>query len=587
MVKRGATRRGCRYAPLCEVIVARWLFLVLACVSGCDKAAEPAEDTGAATAGTGGDSGDVTAEDTGTEDTEDTDAPGGDTSDTDTGPADTGGGYAPGWYLDCEGGADGADGRSPDTALGSLAVVNALTLGPGDALWIKRGTACVGQLAPKGSGNAAAPITVGAYGDGALPVIDAVGELAALTLADQSHWNISQLALTGSGPHGVYITSAYGTAAGLTLSDLQVHDVYTGDGISGKATGLVVLTTVGTPGRFEDVLIDGVSAWSTDQWAGIFIYGAEYGSGTDKSANVVVRNSTVHDVQGDGIALFGARDSVIETSLTYNTGLQTVETVGTPNAIWTWSCDRCTVQYNEGYASYSPGVDGGIYDIDWATNDNVVQYNYGHDAQAYCVSIFGAEGRTTTNAVVRYNVCADNGQSSPDAGDVFLATWSGGDIDGVQIYNNTFSWMTGTSWHVVRDEAEYVGGNPRFFRNNLIVTDSDWMVSSGGLVDFDHNLWWSSSPDPVWFEITGGRWYEGVAGWQGAGRGDGSLWADPLLAGAAGADGLKLTAGSPAGDAGAVITGAGGCDFWGGEVGASPDIGAHELGASAGAACGP
>lgn len=487
------------------------------------------------------------------------------------------------WYLDCGSGDDANDGRGPETPLGSLAAINALVLQPGDAVYLARGSTCVGALRPQGTATAAEPITIGAYGDGARPHIVAKGHDAALRLVDQGGFEVEDLELSGSAPHGVYVLSTKGTIEHLRFSDLHIHDVYAG-AMTSKLTGLFVATVLGT-GRYSDMAIDGIEAHDTDQWAGIIVYGAQYGTSVDKSDTVLVANSTVHDVYGDGIVLYGARDAVIETSVVWRVGLEPTQTVGTPNGIWTWYCDRCVVQHNEGYEIRSPGVDGGVFDIDWATTDNVVQYNYGHDAQAYCVSVFGAEGHTTVNAVVRGNLCVDNGTIEPQHGAIYLMTWSGGAIDGVRIHDNTIVHRTGTSWPVLKEGATtYTGSRERFFRNNIIVTDSDWMVvMAQGSMALDHNLW-STTADNAWFNI-GASWLDGVKALSRQGLGRGSIQSDPLFAGGSSVDAWQLSPSSPAIDAGvavddsAIISGSQ-CDFWGAAVGDTPDIGAHEHGAT-------
>jgi hypothetical protein len=211
-----------------------------------------------------------------------------------------------------------------------------------------------------------------------------------------------------------------------------VHDV--GGAAKKKASGLVVLD-----GTLEDVLIDGVTAFQTAQWAGIYVSGSAAGRARD----VIVRNSIVHDVDGDGIVLLRAENGRIEKSAAWRTGLQERETIGTPNAIWTWTCRNCIVENTEGFWIDSPGVDGGVYDIDWGNEYNVVQHNYAHDAQGYCAAIFGAGKLVTTNSAIRENVCVNNGRSPKLArrqGDIYTSTWGGGSLDGIRIEHNTLVW---------------------------------------------------------------------------------------------------------------------------------------------------
>ena len=111
----------------------------------------------------------------------------------------------------------------------------------------------------------------------------------------------------------------------------------------------------------------------------------------------------------------------------WDTGLQYTETIGTPNSIWEWMCEECVVQFNEGFFSDSPGVDGGVFDIDYGNIKNTVQYNFGHDSQGYCVSAFGVDGGSSdsVDSVIRGNLCIENGRSPREAerqGAMFFST---------------------------------------------------------------------------------------------------------------------------------------------------------------------
>jgi hypothetical protein len=196
---------------------------------------------------------------------------------------------------------------------------------------------------------------------------------------------------------------------------------------------------------FEDVVIDGVVAAHTNQWAGILVGGGPFYVPPDAPLNrhVIVRNSSVEDVYGDGIVLFRDADGLIENSSASQTGMQSTQTVGTPNAIWTWTCTDCIVRDNEAFLTDSPGVDGGAYDIDWSNTRNTVERNYAHDTQGYCIAVFAA-AYVTSESVVRDNLCIANGLSPRLAalqGAVYLSTWNGGVIHGLRIEHNTIVWQ--------------------------------------------------------------------------------------------------------------------------------------------------
>jgi hypothetical protein len=487
--------------------------------------------------------------------------------------------HAADYYVDCRAGSDDADGLSAATAWQTVAKVSATTFSPGDAILFKRGTRCAGTLWPKGSGEPGQPIRLGSYGTGPLPVIDAGSGRAAIALFNQQHWDVETIEAVGGTPYGIHISGDEGVLRHLHIRNVVVRDV--GGEPKTKASGLIVVAAGGGDQTFEDVVIDGVTAHHTTQWAGIIVKGSAKGDGSVRARNVTIRNSIVHDVHGDGIVLFQVEDGLIEKSAAWRTGLQPRETIGTPNGIWTWRCRRCTVQWTEGFFIDSPGVDGGVYDIDWGCDDNVVQYNFGHDAMGYCASVFGAGGETTTNSVIRYNVCAANGRSPKLAlrqGDLYISTWEGGALDGVRIHNNTFYWSPPIDAPVLQMEpGHFAGSRPNVFENNLVYSRVPSMIRSNGRLRFDHNLYWyTGAGEPQW--DYGGREWRGFTAYrQGSGQDAAGVFADPNLSAT-----LRLGGGSPAIDAGAIVAGAA-SDAFGTMVpqGKSPDIGAIEHQATA------
>lgn len=401
------------------------------------------------------------------------------------------------YYVDCQSGGDAAAGTTAEAAWRTTARVSATTFAPGDAVLFHRGTRCSGMLWPKGSGEAGRPIRIGSYGEGARPVIDGTGAPAALKLFNQQGWEIEDVETTGGDPYGIYIGADAGRLSHFRLRNAVVHHV-TGE-VKEKASGLVVVRAEGAA-TLEDVVIDGVVAHYTTHWAGILVQGA---SRENRARGVTIRNSIVHDVYGDGIVLFQVEDGLIERSAAWFTGLQPTQTIGTPNGIWTWRCRRCTVQYTEGFFIDSPGVDAGVYDIDWGCDDNVIQHNYGHDAQGYCASVFGAEREVTTNSVVRHNVCVNNGRSPRLArrqGDLFISTWDGGALDGVRVHNNTFYWNPPIDAPVLQmDHAAFTGTRENRFFDNVVVSQVPSMIHSNERLRFEGNVYsYPGAETPTW-----------------------------------------------------------------------------------------
>lgn len=389
------------------------------------------------------------------------------------------------FYVDCTSGSDASTGVSEVTGWRTLERVSSTEFSPGDNILLKRGTRCTGQLSPKGSGDEGHPIRLGAFGTGPLPVVDAASAESAIKLFNQHDWIVETIHTIGGSPYGIFVSGNQGELPRITLRNLVVHGV-TGEPKT-KKSGLVSVTTSG-PAHMSDVLIDGVTAYDSTQWAGIIVSGA---SRENRIRNVTVRNSIVHDLYGDGIVLFSVEDGLIEKSAAWRTGLQPVEKIGTPNAIWTWTCRRCTVRQTEGFFIDSPGVDGGVYDIDWGNDDNVVEDNYAHDSQGYCAAVFGSGKQTTTNSIIRNNLCVDNGRSPKLArrqGDLYISTWEGGLLDGVRIENNTFYWNPPIDTPAIQmDQADFTGNRTNVMRGNTIYTGVSSAVHLSNAINQDAN----------------------------------------------------------------------------------------------------
>ena len=396
-------------------------------------------------------------------------------------------------YLDCNGGSDTADSLTPRTAWRTVAKAGSITFQPGESLLLKRGSRCEGMLWPKGSGNENASIHLGAYGQGALPIIVGGPESAGLRLSNQQYWEIENLEVVGGSPYGIHIGGSVPQMRHFRIKNVVVHDV-TGTPLT-KDSGLVVIAPDNNAkSRIDDVILDGVTAYGTSEWAGIIVNGASFDSsdGQSHGNHIEIRNSTIHDVAGDGILLARVADGVLEHNVAWYTGMQERETIGTPNAIWEWRCKDCRVEYNEAYFTDSPGVDGGAFDIDYGDENNLLDHNFGHDSQGYCISVFGAEGSSgdSVHSEIRQNTCIHNGRSprlSKRQGAIFLYTWNGGKLDGVEIADNTVVWDAPVRVPAFQSTAEFAGDLPNRFHDNTVISASRVFASSKANIRFSRN----------------------------------------------------------------------------------------------------
>jgi len=418
------------------------------------------------------------------------------------------------YYVNCAAATNGNGSQA--RPWNNLGTVDSATFSPGDSLLFARGTTCAGSFVFSSSGTSASRITIGAYGTGALPVIDGTGQNRAVKLLDTSYVTMQDLEVTNSKVWGVLVTTDHDApAVGLTLQNLVVHHVTGGDytAMSAKWTGLVVFApgmvvepdmTKGSgvydrKSYFSNVLVDNVQAYETTLWAGIFVWGVQIDQDFQwardcvntaiQSRNITIQNSTVHDTYGDGITQYCSQNGTLQNNVVYRSGMQPPpESIGTPVGLWWWSSENMLGQLNESYDNHSPTVDGGGFDIDYGSTNSTMQYNYGHENSTYCMSIFGYRGATTTS-VYRYNICAGDGTvhtyqkynsrkntwttvTMPGDSEIYVCTWGGGKLVNTWIYNNTY-YVNGTGQSAGLISVCPGGGDAEsgaIFRNNLVTS---------------------------------------------------------------------------------------------------------------------
>jgi polysaccharidase protein len=152
------------------------------------------------------------------------------------------------FYVDSRSGSDSNNGTSSSSAFASLAKVNGLGLQPGDVVLFARGSSYNGTLDVK-SGASGAPVSYGAYGSGADPIIS-------------------------SNSDGIRI----GNDHDVTIRDLQLRNVK-GPGISANGAANIVVDHV-----TFDTVGSGSNGAAVDFWHG---------------RNITVSNSTVAKGNGD------------------------------------------------------------------------------------------------------------------------------------------------------------------------------------------------------------------------------------------------------------------------------------------------
>ncbi|MDP9904669.1 right-handed parallel beta-helix repeat-containing protein [Arthrobacter bambusae] len=138
------------------------------------------------------------------------------------------------YFIDANGGEDSNSGTSPTRPWKTLARASIVTLEPGDAVLLARGSTWKGQtLQPMGSGTPESPIRIGAYGAGTRPhIAPGIGvKTYAIHLVDDDGYRITDLELSDT--YGGIVAYSRGTYEHryLWIENVFFHD------ITGKDTG--------------------------------------------------------------------------------------------------------------------------------------------------------------------------------------------------------------------------------------------------------------------------------------------------------------------------------------------------------------
>ena len=397
------------------------------------------------------------------------------------------------YYVDSVNGADSNPGTSESGAWKTLTKVNAVVFNPGDRILFKSGSSWTGQLWPKGSGTAAAPIVIDKFGGEANPHINGAGLAEdTLLLKNQQYWEVQNLEITnrGNSPakrRGVHVVADnFGEMHHIYLRSLTVHDVNGVD--SEKVNGGIHYSAIGdtTPSRFVDLRIENNRLYHVDR-SGIFGWSTHWTrSKWYPSLGVVVRGNAVDDVGGDGIVVVATDGALIEHNVVSHANQRSD---GYNDGIWPWSADNTIVQFNEVYDTRGQR-DGLGLDSDWNSRNTIIQYNYSHDNEGGFLLICN-EGRQlpadsvgNVGTIVRYNISQnDHHRGINISGPVVNAT----------IYNNTIYVGTNDSVSLLL-YADWNGwSDGMHFYNNIFFVQ--------GAADFSHAI--SHAEDGVYTTAPG------------------------------------------------------------------------------------
>jgi len=512
-------------------------------------------------------------------------------------PADACNGATSGaYYLDSAAGSDSNDGMSPATAWKSLTKINGVTFQPGNKICLKAGGSWTGQLAPKGSGTSAAPIVVDQYGSGAKPLLNAgSADADTVYLLNQQYWEINDLEVTNKKTSvGDYRGISINGQNGGTLNHIYIRNCFVHD-VTGAVLWIGGSTADNAPG------ITFQSGWDASKRTGGIVFDVQAGTGTPvktKFNDLLVEDNVVQDCsfggiifkQLDGSVHWGTRSSATSTSWTPHTNVvvrgnylsqlntsfgcnaiymtnvqgglieENVTNGAGTSAIELYYTDSITVQHNETFGTKvkAGGADSNGMDTDNSTTKTVIQYNYFHDngdGILLCQFNFG-------DSVVRYNIIQNNSRYQ-----IYLHSDAAASS---AIYNNTV-YNNKTNSGVAYGYGTSLAATYSLENNIFYAASGNGVLTTSSTISYQNNLYFGST-----IQVPAGDTHPIKADPKlvSPGTGSNGSASGPAFSSLSG---YKLSAGSPAINAGISIANNGGTDFWDTTlyVGAA-EVGAYE-----------
>jgi hypothetical protein len=449
-------------------------------------------------------------------------------------------------YYIASGGSDSNSGLSSGAPWQTISKVNAATLVAGDTVSFNRGDTFSGTLTITNSGTNGNPITIGAYGSGALPIISC-GNARGVYLQNCSYVTVQDLTITGVGVvaatgtmadsstsfrYGIDVESTgTGSAyAGITIQRCTVQNVFGGIFVHADAAS--------TPAGFSGLTI--TSCTITEALGlGVYVYGslaaASSGSpyflakGRTTHANITVSRCDITNVYacpsavfstnnytGSGIVVSNTTMGTIQDCYIANCGQNNDDGRGGPVGIMTIETDGVTIQRCEINHERTNGADGTGIDMDGGTINGIVQRCYVHDcvASPFATGTFTGSNSNSGN-VFRFNIAANNGGAA--------GVHAFGNAGTITIERNTIQHVPAGDYAVLHDHASE--GGTWIYKNNIAITTGAknlaFATNSGGGTGVFQGNWYYNTSGTYRFSddthtLSGGTAYTALAGFRGS-----------------------------------------------------------------------
>ena len=386
-------------------------------------------------------------------------------------------------YYVSNSGSDSNNGFSTQTAFKSLAKINALSLKPGDNIYLAAGQVFAGTIKiANEAGTSQSPITISNYGDTSFRAkIDAKNELAGIDIVNASYLNISNIEIYANGGIAkeyrtgdkmrlgilVDVNDNSGAEYGhITFDNIYIHDIYHEEvGFDGRGTD--VNTSNGTQAygwgvrlynnnnksiltnitlQNSEIADVAHTGFKTTSYANRDIAQRRWGS----IYKVNLNNNYLHDIGGPGIMFGGTNDSYVGYNRVHRTGSGSdTRKWSRGSGMWPWGSRDLLIEHNEFTDAQGPADSAGFH-IDFNCTNVVVQYNLSKNNAGGFIEILG----NNENNSYRYNVSINDGYRKKG-------------VNGATHEGKIF-WLSG---YVGRNNTQIAPKNNYIYNNTVYVKD--------------------------------------------------------------------------------------------------------------------
>lgn len=423
-------------------------------------------------------------------------------------------------------GNDENDGLSESTAIKTLEAVNQLELLPGDSVLFHKGDKFVGEIRFTNlQGSDDNPITFASYGDALeKPILES--DTTVMQFEKCGNIVVRDLQVNVNGVHRlaentVCITGiqfSYSYVGNQKFKNIYICDnKVVGNGVRNNIMGIAIdgteSTVKSTP---KDVLTTcyitgnevchvGRSGIKSGGWLSNEKINQNQ-SKLDYYKDFHFDNNVVYDVGCMGIYIVACTDSTINRNLIYDCGnFDENQLMEGECGIMALGTDNCKIMFNECYNIYDAktGYDAMGIDIDWNTNNVLVQYNYLHDCQGSGIGTMANQNSFILNNRIENNQGATNHTASLQVTN-YTSKYEAVDenwhsVKNLMIGNNLIihnqSEKNLFSVRLSNGDIEFEGNE--FFNNHCVYTEDEVSTFKWVYVD----------PDLAWYKFASNKWY--------------------------------------------------------------------------------